>query len=188
MREEDRLNDDSDSPQGSVYDTTFGERFRAHERDVFRLCRRMLESSSAADDAVAEVYLKARRAADGLDPERPFRPWVLAIAGNHCIDQLRRRRIETRIFALEGADSDELADPGPSPLRQLAAAQERARVLAAIDGLPIQQRLPLVLRYWSELDYAQIGEALGVPRGQVGSLLFRARRKLRDSLAKGSER
>ena len=40
----------------------FGSEFRRLERDVFRVCRRMLDSSAAADDAVSEVYLRARRA------------------------------------------------------------------------------------------------------------------------------
>jgi RNA polymerase sigma-70 factor (ECF subfamily) len=52
----------------------------------------------------------------------------------------------------------------------------------AISELPLKYRLPLVLRYFSELDYAAIAEVLGVTRGQVGSLLFRARCLLRESV------
>lgn len=168
-------------------DPVLSERFRDLERDVFRVCRRLLDSSAAADDAVNEVYLRARRAIASYDPSRPFRPWLLGIASNHCIDQLRRRKVETRIFDGASPESDGPIDPGPSPLSQVVDGEERAAVLAAIDELPAHYRLPLVLRYWSDLDYSQIGEVLGVPRGQVGSLLFRARRALRTSLVTGSD-
>jgi RNA polymerase sigma factor (sigma-70 family) len=167
-------------------DPAFPQRFRELERDVFRVCRRLLDSNSAADDAVNEVYLRARRALGSYDEARPFRPWLLSIAGNHCIDQLRRRRVETRIFdARADAEVDGPADPGPSPLAQTLRAEDRAELLAAIDELPSHFRIPLVLRYWSDMEYTQIAEVLGVPRGQVGSLLFRARRQLRASLSPG---
>jgi len=166
-------------------DGRFSERFRELERDVFRVCRRLLDSSSAADDAVNEVYLRARRAHGSYDETRPFRPWLLGIAGNHCIDLLRRRQIETRIFDTSLREAEGPSDPGPSPLAQIVDKQQRSALLSEIDALPSHFRLPLVLFYWSDLDYGQIGEVLGVPRGQVGSLLFRARRQLRTSLEKG---
>lgn len=178
---------DSETSASSDEDAGFSQRFRSLERDVFRVCRRLLDSSAAADDAVNEVYLRARRALGSYDEARPFRPWLLGIAGNHCIDQLRRRRVETRIFDHRpDGEVEGPADPGPSPLKQVARAEQRAEVLAAIDELPPHFRVPLVLRYWSDLEYRQIAELLGVPRGQVGSLLFRARRQLRTSLSKGN--
>jgi RNA polymerase sigma-70 factor (ECF subfamily) len=55
-------------------------------------------------------------------------------------------------------------------------------VLEAIDGLPLKYRVPLVLRYFEELDYEAIADTLDVTRGQVGTLLFRAKRRLRARL------
>ena len=52
----------------------------------------------------------------------------------------------------------------------------------AIESLPLKYRLPLVLRYFSEYDYAAIAAALDVTPNQVGSLLFRAKRLLRERL------
>jgi RNA polymerase sigma-70 factor (ECF subfamily) len=158
----------------------FGELFRRFEPEVSRLCRRLL--GAGAEDAAAEVFLRARAALQGYDLDRPFRRWLLAIASHHCIDQLRRRRTEARLFAASELEPDALADPGPSPLRHLARAEERSAVVAAIDALPDTYRLPLVLRYFNELDYDGIGEILGVTRGQVGTLLFRAKRRLRGIL------
>lgn len=160
---------------------SFEALYRAHQDDVLRLCRRML-GPEAALDAHQEVFLRGRQGFDSWDPERPFRPWLLTLAGNYCIDQLRRRSRETRIFDASDLEAGDLLDPGPSPLRQTLHAEERGRLLEAVDALPLKYRLPLVLRYFRELDYEGIGDTLGVSRGQVGTLLFRARRKLREAL------
>jgi RNA polymerase sigma-70 factor (ECF subfamily) len=168
--------------QGAAFEPLF----RAHEPDVQRLCRRML-GEDAARDASHEVFLRARRGFDSWDPERPFRRWLLAVTGNYCVDQLRRRGREAHLFDASDLEAGDLLDPGPSPLRQALDAEERARLLEAIDALPQKYRLPLVLRYFQELDYDGIGDVLGLGRGQVGSLLFRARRRLREALAPGGE-
>lgn len=159
--------------------------FRAQERDVARLCRRLL-GDEAGGDAVQEVFLRARRGFDRYDPERPFKPWVLSVASHHCIDQLRRLAREARIFEPRDLDPSDLGAPGPSPLRHALVSERRARVLEAIDGLPHKYRLPLVLRYFEELDHAAIAEILDVTRNQVATLLFRAKRRLRARLAEDS--
>lgn len=169
---------------GARAGASFEPLFRAHEPDVRRLCRRML-GEEAAHDASQEVFLRARRGFEAWDPQRPFRPWLLAVTGNYCVDQLRRRNREARLFDAGDLEAGDLLDPGPSPLRQALHAEERVRLLEAIDTLPLKYRLPLVLRYFQELDYDGIGEVLGLGRGQVGSLLFRARRRLREALAPG---
>jgi RNA polymerase sigma-70 factor (ECF subfamily) len=167
---------------------SFEDLFRAHEGDVIRLCRRMLASETAATDAAQEVFLRARRGYDSYDPRRPFRRWLLGVASHHCIDQLRRRNREARLFAAEDLDPADLQGPGASPLHLALDAEQRARVVAALDTLPHRYRLPLVLRYFEELDYEAIADVLGVSRNQVGTLLFRAKRLLRRSLEPGGAR
>ena len=157
--------------------------FAEHAPAVGRLCRRMLGPGMSAEDAAQEVLARAQLALSDFEPGRPFRPWLLAIAGNHCVDQLRRRRAEIRIFDARDVEASGLADPGPSPLNQMSGREERAEVLGALDALPHKYRLPLMLRYFNEFDYDGIAEVLGVTRGQVGSLLFRAKRELRSRLA-----
>ena len=169
-------------PRGSA-SGGFEALYREHEEAVARLCRRMLGAGPAAEDATHEVFLLAQRGQGGYDPAQPFRPWVLAIAGHHCIDQLRRRRTERRLFDAADLDASDLADPAPSPLGEALSAERRAALLDAIDALPLKFRLPLALRYFNELDYDGIAELLEITRSQVGTLLFRARRSLRERLA-----
>ena len=159
----------------------FEERFAPCAAPVARLCRRLL-GDGAGEDAAHEVFLRGRRGFESYDPDLPFRGWILGIAGNLCIDLLRRRAREQRLFDAGDLDPAELQYPGPSPLSQALAAERRLELQAAIDALPLAQRAPLVLRYFQDLDYAAIAEILDVTTNQVGVLLFRARRRLREQL------
>lgn len=160
----------------------FGALFSHFEPDVARLCTRLLRSPDEAKDAAHETFLRARQGFHQYDAERPFRPWLLGIAAHHSLDRLRRHQTERELFAAE-VDPDAGIDPGPSPLQGELDAELRRRMLAAIDTLPDRYRAPLVLRYYSEFDYETIGELLEISRGQVGSLLYRARVLLRTQLS-----
>ncbi len=161
----------------------FGELFEHFDADVSGLCRRLLGDPAAAEDARSEVFLRAQRSFASYDPGQPFRRWLLSIAGHYCTDQLRRRQTEARIFDPAELEQETLPSDVPSPLRQLLRAEQRDRVLESIEALPPKYRLPLVLRYQAELDYAAIAEALELPRERIGILLFRAKARLRKDLA-----
>jgi RNA polymerase sigma-70 factor (ECF subfamily) len=148
---------------------------------VLRLCRRLLGPGPGAEDAASEVFLRVRGGLDRYDPGQPFRRWILAIAAHHCIDGLRRRSREARLF--EPGAAEEPPAAGLSPLGRVLRDEERRALAAAIDALPERQRAPLVLRYFADLDYDAIASALGVTRGQVATSLFRAKARLRAALA-----
>jgi RNA polymerase sigma-70 factor (ECF subfamily) len=166
-----------------------GELFREFRPDVLRLCTRLLGSIDA-EDAVNEAFQRAQHRVGSYDPTQPFRRWLLSIAAHHCIDCLRRRDVEKRIF-----EPDQGSDPGvdghaanaSSALEGLVRAERQATVQAALDRLPDRYRAPLVLRYFAELDYDAIGEELGVTRSQVASALFRGKQRLRELLRSEQE-
>jgi len=163
----------------------FGDLFGAYAGPVTRLCRRMLGSDEDAKDAQSEVFLRAREALPGYDPRRSFRSWLLAIAAHHCIDQLRRRAVEGRLFDAADLSEDTLPSAAPSPLGSALARERRDQVLAALDALAPRHRAPLVLRYFAELPYDAMAELLGVRARDVGVLLFRAKLRLREALSAG---
>jgi RNA polymerase sigma-70 factor (ECF subfamily) len=163
----------------------FGALFQAFREDVERLCRRLLGSWDEARDATSESFLRARGGLEGYDPRQPFRRWLLAIAAHHCVDRLRRRGVEGRLFEPADLDAAQLAEPGPSALARVLRAETRDRIRAAVGALPDRYRAVVVLRFFAEFDYATIGEILGVERSHVGTLLLRARYRLRQEL--GSE-
>ncbi len=162
----------------------FGELYGEFRRRVFGLCRHFLGSASAAEDATSEVFLRAKRAMSTYDSALPFHRWVLSIAAHHCADQLRRRRVEQRLFATDGVEQSEPAGAGPSPLGALLTAEEREAVRGAVDALPERVRLPLVLRYYSDFSYDQIAATLGLKRNHVATLIFRGKKELRRALVR----
>jgi RNA polymerase sigma-70 factor (ECF subfamily) len=161
------------------------EHWDAHGDAVERLCRQLLADPDEARDASNEVYVRARQGYSSYDPRRPLRPWLLAVAAHHCLDRLRRRTREARLFLPTAADEAALEEPGPSALRRMLHAEERTRLAAEVEALAPRYRAVLVLRYHAELPYDEIAARLGITRSQVGTLLFRARRRLREALAEG---
>ncbi len=167
---------------------SFEKAYARHEADVVRVCRRLLGSREDARDASHEVFLRAHRALHTYDRSRPLRPWLLTIAGNYCIDSLRHQATEQRVFVdLDPDEAEPDADAELSSLGRLLAREQRDAVNRAIAELPLKYRVPLALRYFSDLGYEAIGQALGVSRGQVGTLLFRAKRMLREVLQASSQ-
>ncbi len=162
-------------------DADFDRLYAAASRRVLQTCRYLL-GSDEAEDAAQEVFLRARQRFEQYDRERPFASWILGVANHHCIDRLRRRSRETRLFGAE--DVERVAAPArqPGPLTALLARERGRQVREAVAALPVKYRAPLVLAYFQELGYAEIGEILGVERGHVAVLVFRARQQLRQML------
>ena len=165
-------------------DQHFEEIYKSHHKRVLGLCRYLLNSSDKAEDASHEVFLKAHAKWSSYDAAQPLSSWLLKIASNHCIDVLRRRQTEQRIFDLEPGEAWDAPSKGASPLAEILASERSKDVRSALGALPDKYRTPLVLAYFNELSYDEIGEILGVPRTQVAVLVFRGKQQLRQRLIK----
>jgi len=170
-------------------DEALGEIYRRYVRRVFGLCRYMLESRESAEDATGEVFLKLQRAIESYDGSIPFPRWLLRVAGNQCIDVLRRRGRGWQVIVEvgDGAAAIEATSPEPSPLGAVISKEERAKVRDAIARLPENYRMPLVLRYYGELSYDEIAQQLRLEKNYVAALIFRAKQELRRRLAPRSK-
>lgn len=162
----------------------FADIYREHHQRVFALCAYLLNSQSAAEDAAHEVFLRAQRKMETYDPALPFSSWILKIASNHCIDILRRRGFEKRLFGIDDSESLDLSSTQPSPLSQILSSEQGKIVRRALGSLPDKFRIPIVLAYYNEFNYDQIAAILKVPRNTVATLLFRGKQILRDKLKK----
>jgi RNA polymerase sigma-70 factor, ECF subfamily len=79
-----------------------------------------------------------------------------------------------------------LEHPDPGQLDQMISQQTGGQVRTALESLPDRARLALVLRYYADMNYDEIAEALGVRRAFVGVVLLRARHALREALTEGT--
>jgi RNA polymerase sigma-70 factor (ECF subfamily) len=165
----------------------FAGLYGQYSRRVFGLCRHLLGTPEAAEDATSEVFLRAQRAMRSYDSALPFPRWLFSIAGHYCVDQLRRRRVERRLFDVSDTEAPDAAAPAPGALADFLASERRETVRTALTALPERYRLPLVLRYYSEMSYEQIAGTLGLNRNHVATLIFRGKKELRRLLAQPAE-
>ena len=159
----------------------FDTLYRPQARRVLQTCRYLLGSADEAEDAAQEVFLRARQRFGQFDRTRPFANWILGVASHHCLDRLRRRGREARLFGTADVERA-AAPPAASPLQALLARERGRELRRAVAALPAKYRVPLVLAYFNDLGYAEIGKLLGIERGHVAVLVFRGRQQLRRTL------
>jgi RNA polymerase sigma-70 factor, ECF subfamily len=128
-----------------------------------------------AEDLTQEAFLRALRSIQQYQPERPFKPWLYAIAVNVARDHFKRAEVR---YAVTLADDDLLALPDPIGLEETIEING-PRIAAAIGALPVQQREAIILRYYQDLSLAEIATALDIPIGTVKSRLSLGLRRLR---------
>lgn len=159
----------------------WGDLYQFYAPAIFRFCRRALPTREDAEDATMDVFLKVRKNLAQYDSSRAFSAWLYKVAANHCWDLLRRRR--TRQDKETGdLETLPLAHPDPGQLEQLIAKHTGEEIRRALDKLSARGRMALVLRYYSDMSYEEVAEALGVRRAFVGVVLLRARHELREVL------
>ena len=161
-----------------------GEIYRHYYGRVLGLCRRLLRSPEAAEDAANETFLRAQRAIGSFNGTVSFATWLLSIASHHCLDQLRHRTVEQRLMEPEWPDWQEPEAPELTPLGQMMAGEQALAVRDAVEALPDQTRLALVLCYACGFTYEQIAEVMHLNRNHVATLIFRGKRALRKKLGR----
>src|ERR1700758_1197203 len=163
----------------------WGELYREHAPAIFRFCRRALPSKEDAEDATTEIFMKLRDKLVQYDPTRSFTAWLYKVAANHCWDLLRRRKAR-HDKDREDVDDLPLEAPEPNQLERLIEERTGEEVRKALDKLGARARMALVMRYYSDMSYDEIADALGVRRPFVGVVLLRARHELRLALGENS--
>lgn len=144
---------------------------------VYALALRLLGDRRDAEDATQEALIAVVRGLHHFDGRSAFTTWVYRVATNTCLDELRRRRRRPATVELQGADP-RAAVPHGEPL-----VDDRLEVGAALGTLPPEFRAAVVLRDLCDLEYAEIGEVLGIPAGTVRSRIARGRAALARALA-----
>jgi len=167
----------------------FEKEAMSHLSTLLAVGSRLTRSSAEAEDLVQDTLLKALRAREHFTPGSNMRAWLLRIQTNTFINRYRRGGLERSV--LDGPDADPLADGwiGASTMEAMRDPESRAmrallekEIVAALDELPEEFRLAVVLSDVEELSYKEISEIMGCPIGTVMSRLHRGRRLLKRRL------
>jgi RNA polymerase sigma-70 factor (ECF subfamily) len=151
-----------------------------YQKPVYSVCYRMLGTPTAAEDAAQEAFIRAYQALDRYDPERSFATWILSIASNYSIDQLRKKKVT--ILSMDSEKHAWLAppDPGPSPEKATLEREKNALVQNILAELNETDRAAVILQYWHDYSYEEIAETLDLSSSAVKSRLFRARKLMAE--------
>jgi RNA polymerase sigma-70 factor (ECF subfamily) len=146
------------------------------------LAVRLTETREDAEEVAQEAFVRAFRQARQFRGEAAsFGPWLFAIVRNMASDKRRQLRLPT--LSLSAAESEEIPDSRISDVPgQAERRAERNALLKALDSLPEEWRMVLTLCDLEEVSHAQAAASLGRTVAATKSLLYRARRALRDGL------
>ncbi|MDB5392969.1 MAG: polymerase [Rhodospirillales bacterium] len=149
-----------------------------HATIALGLAQRIVRNTADAEDVVQESLTRLWVFADRWNPEAArFSSWFYRIVTNQAISRLRRKTTES----LDGIEEPSDVTPGPHAL--LAGREIGTAIDRAMSRLPDRQRAAIALCYDQGLSCAEAAEAMNVSVGTMESLLFRARRSLREWLA-----
>jgi RNA polymerase sigma-70 factor (ECF subfamily) len=168
----------------------FGELVRCHQSAVYNVAYRMVGNRRDAEDLAQEAFLRAFRAFDRFDPDRPLRPWLKRITANLCLNQLQSSRVKTTSVVTDvhfpGQESitmDSYAQSRPLPEQTVIRRETADQIRAAILQLSPHYRAVIELRHFQNLSYDEMAASLGRPLSSVKSDLFRARKQLAELLS-----
>jgi RNA polymerase sigma-70 factor (ECF subfamily) len=161
-----------------------------YQNDVYNLALRMTSSPHTAEDVAQDTFISAFRNIERFR-EGNFRAWLLRIASNASLDELRRRKRKGGYSLDEMMDAPdstfEVQEEGRGPEAEAEAKELEALIQSGLRTLPEDQRLAIVLRDIQGLSYEEVAEAMKSSVGTVKSRISRGRSRLRDYLRQHPE-
>jgi RNA polymerase sigma factor (sigma-70 family) len=160
---------------------TWDEVVRTHADRVYRLAYRLSGNRADAEDLTQETFVRVFRSLAEYKPGT-FEGWLHRITTNLFLDMVRRRQ-RIRFDALPEDAGDRLAGHGPGPEQTYDEMHLDPEIQAALDALPPDFRVAVVLCDLEQLSYEEIAATLGIKVGTVRSRIHRGRVLLREALA-----
>ena len=153
----------------------------------------MIRNESDAEDISIEAFEKAFKKLDQYTPEYAFSTWLFRIATNHCIDFIRKKKLNTT--SLDRFSDDDESEKVRIQIEGMSKDPEEAYIEQQkidlmreyVDKLEEPYKTLVTLRYFKEWSYEEIVEKLNVPLGTVKAQLFRSRALLADLMRRSKK-
>jgi len=171
-------------------DEDFETVFRQYRDMVFKTAYLILADAQKAEDVLQEVFIKVHKSLETFDSRRGrLSTWLYRITVNQCISERRTRHLPSVSLENLREEGFDLAAADCRRPDDLALRQEESeKIQQAMKALDRKHRAVLVLRYFDDLSYDELAQALDIPLGTVKSRLNTAIRILREELMEGGIR
>lgn len=166
----------------------FDELVHRYHKQAYNVAYRMTGNHADAEDLAQDTFLKAYRFFGNYKRDLPFDNWLYRIMSNIFVDWLRRRpkvhirSLDEPIRQEEGESTLELPDTAEGPEALALSFELDAEMQSALNTLPKDFRLTVILSDIEGLSYEEVSEVMGCSIGTVRSRLHRGRKLLRENL------
>lgn len=174
-------------------DQALAELVERYQNDIFRFCLHYLKNVELAKEMAQETFLRIYTARARFEVSRKFKPWMLCIARNLCLNELKRRKM-VQMETLEEYASSSREDTGEilrssddSPYELLLTQERHRYLLDVLDRLPAESREIVVLRYFQKLSAREIADIVDSTEGAVRTRLHRILKQMRDGFTLARE-
>lgn len=165
---------------------SFGRLLDRNRNMVVQYLARMVQNHAIAEELAQDVFIRVYRSRHSYAPSARFSTWLYRIATNVALNHIRDRRRHLRDVSLDYRATAQVCreaqDSAPLIEHRLLREVSSRQVRSAIQALPAKQRAAVIMHKYQELDYAQIGKAIGCTPTAVKALMFRAYENLRIRL------
>jgi RNA polymerase sigma-70 factor (ECF subfamily) len=174
----------------------FAELVARHQRRALRIAFHYVRDSADADEAVQDAFVKAYSHIATFRDELPFEVWFTRILINGCLDRLKARKRREKWLVPPSLDAsgvernpaDLLPSRGPSPEEYVLRQERRRQLQVALGQLPERQRMVFALSHFEGRSSREVSQMTGLSESTIRVHLFRAIRRLRGLLVKGTPR
>ncbi len=166
-------------------EAAFSRLLEKHQHAVIGTIAKMTHHSADTEDLAQQVFLRIWKSAKRYQPKAKFTTYLFTITRNlvfnYCGKQSRRKEYSLDADA-DNFQPEKAIDQTPSPDDALEDNELKKKIEAAIASLPEKQRLAVTLRQQERMPYEEISNILNLSIPSVKSILFRARKSLREKL------
>jgi RNA polymerase sigma-70 factor (ECF subfamily) len=159
-----------------------------HQTSILNLIYRLIGDRTQARDLAQEVFLRVWQGAKTYKHEAKFTTWIYRVTANLCLNELKSAR-HKKWFSFRSNNEDAektleetFPDGSPSAEDLLLTRERSRRISEALQSLPANQRIALVLKRYDDLSYEEIARIMGCSVSAVESLLVRAKKSLQKKL------
>lgn len=169
------------------------ELVRRYQTDLFRFCLHFLRDVERSKELAQETFIRVYTARDRFDSSRKFKPWVMRIAKNLCLNEIKRKKavpmesLEEYASSARSESGEIFPTSADGPDEQLMEKERLVVLTRALDGLPDDAREIVTLRFFQRMSAKEIADIVGSSEGAVRTRLHRILKSLRSTYSGARE-